>query len=133
MSSVATSNSSELVPQRDGFGREEYYGEGREGYDPRDRGGFGMGGIVAADAAQMTADAAMRRPERGSPPTYSSQDGTYSKTSLTPRMRISSVLRIKRTALGSSLQLEDLVASLLPKFRQCYESMNHVPNQCNMG
>jgi hypothetical protein len=75
MSSVATSNSSELVPQRDGFGREEYYGEGREGYDPRDRGGFGMGGIVAADAAQMTADAAMRRPERGSPPTYSSQDG----------------------------------------------------------
>lgn len=34
-----------------------------------------MGGVVAAGAAGMAAGAAMRRPERGPPPTYPPQDG----------------------------------------------------------
>ena len=58
-----------------GFGRGAYSGEGRGGYGPRGRGGFGMGGVAAAGAAGIAAGAAMRRPERGPPPTYPPQDG----------------------------------------------------------
>ena len=62
-------------PAPGGFGRGGHAGEGRGGYGPRGRGGFGMGGVVAAGAAGMAAGAAMRRPERGPPPTYPLQDG----------------------------------------------------------
>ena len=61
-------------PPPGGFGRGGYPGEGRGGYVSRGRGGFGMGGVAAAGAAGIAAGAAMRRPERGPPPTYPPRD-----------------------------------------------------------
>jgi hypothetical protein len=58
-------------PQRGSFRRGGYRSEGRGGYGPHGRGGFGMGGVATGVAGGV----AMRRPERGPPPTYPPQDG----------------------------------------------------------